>query len=155
MPASHRLRKGRYSTEGGIYLLTSTTANRQPFFADPLLATAAARCFIRPELLKPSALLCWVLMPDHVHWLLQLGPDDDLSAWAQRMKAVSAMEMNRLRGCKESVWQSGFHDRAIRREEDVLPAARYIVANPLRAGLVRRVGDYPYWDAMWLRTDRD
>ena len=37
MPASHRLRKGRYSTEGGIYLLTSTTVNRQPFFADPQL----------------------------------------------------------------------------------------------------------------------
>ena len=28
--------------------------------------------------------------------------------------------------------------------------ARYIVANPLRAGLVERVGDYPYWDAVWL-----
>jgi len=28
--------------------------------------------------------------------------------------------------------------------------ARYIVANPLRAGLVSRVGDYPLWDACWL-----
>jgi hypothetical protein len=32
----------------------------------------------------------------------------------------------------------------------VLNAARYIVANPLRAGLTRRLGDYPLWDAIWL-----
>jgi hypothetical protein len=28
--------------------------------------------------------------------------------------------------------------------------ARYIVANPVRAGLVRRVQDYPLWDALWV-----
>ncbi|MBB5859537.1 hypothetical protein GGR69_001194 [Xanthomonas arboricola] len=28
--------------------------------------------------------------------------------------------------------------------------ARYLIANPLRAGLVARVGDYPFWDAIWL-----
>jgi len=38
----------------------------------------------------------------------------------------------------------------MRKEEDLQALARYIVANPLRAGLVKRVGDYPHWDAMWL-----
>ncbi|MFM2004374.1 MAG: hypothetical protein RLZZ09_29 [Pseudomonadota bacterium] len=28
--------------------------------------------------------------------------------------------------------------------------ARYNVVNPLRAGLVDRIGDYPHWDAAWL-----
>jgi hypothetical protein len=28
--------------------------------------------------------------------------------------------------------------------------ARYVVANPVRAGLVQRVGQYPHWDAIWL-----
>jgi len=32
----------------------------------------------------------------------------------------------------------------------VQATARYIVANPLRAGLVERLGDYPLWDAVWL-----
>jgi putative transposase len=54
-------------------------------------------------------------------------------------------------GCTpHRLWQKGYHDRAIRREEDLLAVARYIVANPLRAGLVKRVGDYPLWDAVWL-----
>ena len=48
------------------------------------------------------------------------------------------------------LWQAGFHDRALRAEVDVRAAARYLVANPLRAGLVVSVGDYPYWNAIWL-----
>jgi hypothetical protein len=28
--------------------------------------------------------------------------------------------------------------------------ARYVVMNPVRAGLVSRVGDYPFWDAAWI-----
>ncbi|MGH8412134.1 MAG: REP-associated tyrosine transposase, partial [Pseudomonas sp.] len=38
----------------------------------------------------------------------------------------------------------------IRRDEDLPAVARYIVANPLRAGLVEKIGDYPLWDAVWL-----
>lgn len=48
------------------------------------------------------------------------------------------------------LWQNGFHDRAIRNESDLLPAARYVIANPIRAGLVSSVCDYPYWNAKWL-----
>jgi hypothetical protein len=33
---------------------------------------------------------------------------------------------------------------------DLQSVARYIVANPLRAGLVKHLGDYPLWDAIWL-----
>ena len=32
----------------------------------------------------------------------------------------------------------------------LIDVARYVIANPKRAGLVERVGDYPYWDAIWL-----
>ena len=49
------------------------------------------------------------------------------------------------------VWAEGFNDRALRLEDDVLFAARYIITNPVRAGLVSRVHDYSYWDAVWLR----
>ena len=48
------------------------------------------------------------------------------------------------------LWQTGFHDHALRREEDLAATARYLIANPLRAGLVQRVGDYPFWDAVWV-----
>ncbi|MNN82247.1 hypothetical protein D3C81_1991650 [compost metagenome] len=53
-------------------------------------------------------------------------------------------------GRKGSLWQQGYHDRALRRDEDLVKLARYVVANPLRAGLVEKLGDYPLWDAIWV-----
>ncbi|GBH14379.1 REP element-mobilizing transposase RayT [Pseudomonas syringae pv. actinidiae] len=38
----------------------------------------------------------------------------------------------------------------MRNEQDMAGLARYIVANPLRAGLVKKLGDYPLWDAIWV-----
>jgi hypothetical protein len=48
------------------------------------------------------------------------------------------------------VWQKGLHDRAIRVDEDIVAIARYIIANPIRAGLVKSIQEYPHWDAIWL-----
>jgi len=45
---------------------------------------------------------------------------------------------------------TSFHYHALRNEESIKAAARYIIANPLRAGLVQRIEDYPLWDALWL-----
>ena len=48
------------------------------------------------------------------------------------------------------LWQRGYYDRAIRSDEDLPSIARYIVGNPIRAGLVTSVGQYPHWDASWI-----
>jgi hypothetical protein len=48
------------------------------------------------------------------------------------------------------LWQRAFYDHALRKDEDVRQIARYIIANPLRRGLVKDVGDYLLWDAAWL-----
>ncbi|MEO7253669.1 MAG: transposase, partial [Casimicrobium sp.] len=75
----------------------------------------------------------------------------DLSKSVSALKRRSASSVNARVGTRgASLWQDGFHDRALRRDEDLLTIARYVVANPLRAGLVQRLGDYPFWDAIWL-----
>jgi REP element-mobilizing transposase RayT len=96
---------------------------------------------------RGSQLLCWVLMPDHLHLLVSLGEAEPLSKLMQRMKALTARQARTAHG---EVWSPGFHDRALRREEDVATVARYVVMNPVRAGLVSRIGDYPYWNAIWI-----
>jgi len=88
-------------------------------------------------------------MPDHWHGLIELH-DGDLSRVVARYKAMVSSSIKRSTGRKSPVWQKSFQDRALRKSDDVKAAARYIVANPLRAGLVARVGDYPYWNATWL-----
>jgi len=58
--------------------------------------------------------------------------------------------INGMRRQSGPVWQKSFYDRAMRTEDDLPALARYIVANPLRAGWVARIGDYSHWDAIWL-----
>ena len=147
----HRaLRKGRVSIAKGVYLVTATTLDRQKLFADFSTGCAAARCFEDARLLGNAKMLAWVLMPDHVHWLLQLGERDDLSTVTNRLKSASARHTNRILRKAGTVWSKAFHDHALRSEDDLQDVARYVVANPLRAGLVTKIGDYPFWDAVWL-----
>ncbi len=95
--------------------------------------------------------LAWVVMPDHFHWLLTLR-SGGLSSLMKQVKGRSAKSINRAAGNIGKIWQGGFHDHALRHDEDLAAIARYIIANPLRAGLVERIGDYPLWDSVWLET---
>lgn len=148
-PASNRLRRGRFSEPGRIYLLTSTTKDRRPIFAD----FSAARCL--PPLLHQAEIenslrsLAWVIMPDHLHWLIELR-DSTLCSLMRRFKSRSRCSLYKQGKVGGPLWQPGYHDQALRRDEDVRDFARYIVCNLLRAGLAERLGDYPHWDAVWL-----
>jgi len=95
-------------------------------------------------------MLAWVLMPDHAHWLVQLAERDSLETVVNRLKSASARAANLPLGRSGPLWERAFYDHALRREEDVISVARYIVANPIRAGLVTRFCDYPFWNAVWL-----
>lgn len=74
----------------------------------------------------------------------------------QQVKGNSAYQIQKIRRewgaipLHQPLWQDGYHDHALRKEEDLQQVARYIVANPLRAKLVADIGDYPLWDAIWL-----
>lgn len=155
-PRGYRaLRAGRCTESGRIYLVTAVTCERQRLFEDWRCAWAAAACLSDPATWDCAQLLCWVLMPDHWHGLLQFEGDGALSSVMQNAKGRAARAVNLARGRGGTVWMPGFHDRALRQERQLLPAARYIVANPLRAGLVDRLGRYPYWDAVWLDAAKD
>jgi hypothetical protein len=72
-----------------------------------------------------------------------------------RFKAVTARsvdERHRVNGC---LWSRGFHDRALRDSESSRLAARYLIGNPLRTGLTDKVGQYPFWNAVWLDADAE
>lgn len=143
------LRKGRFSETGRAYLLTAVTHGRSPVFAHWESACLVAREIQSMEDSSALETLAWVLMPDHLHWLVRLQ-SGTLGAHVRRLKSRSAIAVNSLSNSSGRLWQKGFHDHALRREEDTQTVARYVVANPLRAGLVERLADYPFWNAIWL-----
>ena len=149
LPASHRLRMGRYTEPHRVYLLTTNTIDREPIFRDVRLGRLVVNQFRRAQNFGWANSLAWVVMPDHFHWLIELE-NCSLCNLMRRTKSLIAREVNLASNRIGPLWQQGYHDRALRREEDLVKMARYVVANPLRAGLVERLGDYPLWDAIWL-----
>ena len=143
-PRSHALRIGRYSLEGQIYLVTASTAHRESCFLDFGLARQAVLALREEEIMGRARTLSFVVMPDHLHWLLTLTSTAPLGRVVGSVKSVVA------HAARRPIWQKGFHDHALRKEEDVVGIARYIVRNPVRAGIVTRAGLYPHWDSIWL-----
>lgn len=151
-PHSHALRFGRFSEENRIYVVTSVTHKRELLFLDISLGRIFVKALRHQEATGQARTLAYVVMPDHFHWLLELGAIGTLSGIVRAVKGTSAHGMNARRGTAGRVWQPGFHDRAVRREDDIAAVARYIVANPVRAGLVKSVREYALWDAVWLKN---
>lgn len=144
------LKIGRRSGPGHAYFMTIVTVKRKPLFSD--LYVARCVIFEMRRMHDEGCLdsMAWVLMPDHLHWLFQLGDRYDLNKVIARFKGASARRVNSYLGRSGHAWQRGFYDRALRQNEEPINVARYMVGNPLRAGLVDSVEEYPHWDARWL-----
>ena len=152
-PGHRALRQGRVSLAGHYYVVTTGTYKRQPFFRQWQIGRLVVAEMRRLQAENIVQSLAWVIMPDHVHWLLVLGESMSLSVMVQTFKGRTARRVNQALQRTGKVWQTAFYDHVLRRDEDVRTVARYIVANPLRAGLVAQLGDYPLWDAIWIGED--
>jgi REP element-mobilizing transposase RayT len=148
-PGSAALRRHRLSRDGQIYLVTFVTRERRTLFLQADAAGSCVAALTDERSWQRSRLLAWVLMPDHWHGLIELGARESLSHLVPGLKSCSSRRVRRALPAIGSVWDSGFHDRAVRGEDDVQDLARYVVLNPVRAGLVRRAREYPYWGAVW------
>jgi REP element-mobilizing transposase RayT len=144
------LRKGRWSGAHQAYLITTVTHRRERLFEQPVCARAVIHALRHATEQGFARTHAFVVMPDHLQWLMSLGEEIGLSATVGRVKGTSARCINSvLNRTGLAAWQPGFHDHALRTEENVRGIARYVVANPLRAGLVAQMGDYSWWVAEW------
>tara|TARA_R110001592_G_scaffold36587_1_gene123005 strand:- start:188 stop:643 length:456 start_codon:yes stop_codon:yes gene_type:complete len=145
---TRKLRIGRHSERGRVYLVTICCFQKRPI----LKTFSAGRLVVSvmQAMQTEVSTLSFVVMPDHVHWLIQLDGGRDLSSSVQKLKSLTSRRIHEETSYKKQVWERSFHDRALRRSDGLKQVARYIILNPIRAGLVQRVGDYPLWDCVWL-----
>jgi putative transposase len=81
--------------------------------------------------------------PIHLHLLVYgTSLDADLQAFMIHFKKVTGFEYSKR--FKRRLWQSGYHDRILRDDESTEATARYILENPVRAGLAHQIGEYPF-----------
>jgi len=143
------LRVGRFSQPGTVYLVTTVVKDRLPIFSDIQIARRVVTEMERLHSSNCVHSIAWVVMPDHLHWLFELK-SESLPALMQALKGRSAFEVNKAHDAKILTWQKGYHDHSVRAEEDLVEMARYVVSNPIRAGLVRQRDEYPLWGCEWL-----
>jgi len=83
-------------------------------------------------------LLTWVIMPNHVHVMIETLPGIRLDEVIHSWKSFTAKECNRLLDRTGPFWQEDYFDRFIRDGEHFRKARDYIERNPVKAGLVRK-----------------
>ncbi len=80
-------------------------------------------------------LLCWCVMPNHVHVIVQPYPAFELSDIEHSWKSYTAHQANKLLRRSGEFWQPEPYDHLIRDEEDLEHSIEYVLANPKAAGL--------------------
>jgi REP element-mobilizing transposase RayT len=85
-------------------------------------------------------------MPNHVHLLFT--PHTNVSSLLCSLKGYSARQANRFLGCTgQPFWQDESYDHLVRGGEEFRRIERYILNNPVKAGLAASAGEYPWSSA--------
>ena len=95
---------------------------------------------------KLYRLQAWVIMPNHVHVILQ--PHADLSVVTRWLKGRTSRMANRLLGrTGERFWPDESFDHWIRCDHELNELIDYVENNPVKAGLVQVAEEWPWSSA--------
>jgi putative transposase len=138
---SIRLKDFDYSSSWMVYHLI-IGANQKPFVNSITNQKVV-------EILKSSVklygykLITYCLMPDHLHILVQAEETPkDLRSFVRGFKSFCS------KSCRRYLWQRSFYEHILRKEENVVDVARYILHNPVRKDLVKEYGEYKWLELL-------
>ena len=129
----------RFQKAEALHFITFSCFHRLP-----CLETAAPKDTVEAVLEQTRArhqarIYAYVLMPEHVHLLINEPPSILL---AQFLKAVKQTTSRKLKGDREQFWQDRYFDRNIHGESARSEVIRYIHRNPVKRGLVASPEQY-------------
>ena len=86
----------------------------------------------------------FVVMPDHFHALISVGPMMTIEKAVQFIKGGFSYRMKKELGYPGEIWQRGFSEVTVKGEENLRTHREYIAQNPLRAGLVQEGEEFAW-----------
>nr|WP_205028261.1 transposase [Oleisolibacter albus] len=143
-----------------MFFFTVVTAGRQPVFADPVQVARlrAVTKAVRARL--PFDIVAAVVLPDHLHSLWQLPPEDGnyatrwglIKAGFTRGNGLPDAARGRPARGERGVWQPRYWEHRIRDDRDLSNHLDYIHFNPVRHGLCAAPWEWP-WSSFgkWVR----
>ncbi len=136
----------RFAAKNLPSFVTTNTRERSPIFVPPAACELLIRTIDEVRAENSFLLLALTIMPDHLHLIL-VPSVEPLGRIIQLIKGRFAYAYNQGAGRRGAVWQSRYHERTLRSERALLRAIEYVHQNPVTAGLVVDVGDYPWSSA--------
>ena len=125
------------------YSLTFCTAKRRQIFTQQPIVDLALSQILRAGREREFSVLTYCFMPDHLHLFVEsTSPQGSLEKFVHAAKQYSGFVHAKLTG--RQLWQHSYFDHTLRDDESTRQAVRYILRNPIRAGLVQRVDEYPF-----------
>ena len=135
------------------YFLTFCTAERRRVFVSHDVSDVVLRQILRTASEFDIVVDVHCLMPDHVHLLVEGRSESaNVSKFVHQAKQRTGYLFAQRHGMR--LWQPSFYDHVLRDDDAVLSVARYIIENPVRAGLVRSARDYPFLGAREYTIDQ-
>jgi putative transposase len=129
------------------YFLTFCTHERVPHFTSPAHVELVCEQIQRTCREEDFAGIAYCFMPDHLHLLVEGQREDaDLKRFIRNAKQYSGFHFKQQTGRR--LWQRYGYEHVLREEEDTMKIAYYIIANPVRAGMVSSPADYPHWGSL-------
>ncbi len=140
------MRLERVWAENPIWFVTSCRAKRKKDLSRKTVASILLHEWQSAKFRHGWRIGYYVIMPDHVHFFCanESGSEtlsDMMCAWKQ----WTAKRLIRELGFNAPVWQPRFFDHVLRSEESYAEKWSYVRENPVRANLVLKTEDWPWW----------
>jgi putative transposase len=132
---------------GGCYFFTVVTMNRAPLFNTEARVDILRQAMRERMAKQPFQIDAMVVLPDHLHCIWRLPEEDcDYSSRWREIKKSTSRHISTVtnRRNERLVWQRRFWEHTIRDEDDWRRHVDYIHYNPVKHGLARRPGDWPW-----------
>jgi putative transposase len=130
--------------DGLLYHALNRGNNRAPVFFGPDDFRTFRHALGQTQRRYPFRLYGYCLMTNHFHLLLSPEPGQSVSRILQSLTVAHTWRCHRARATSGHVWQGRFKSPLVQHDDHALPVLRYVEANPLRAGMVRDLADYPW-----------
>lgn len=136
-----------WELEGSVYFITFRTWEKLELTSKARQIVLDACLFFDRQRYTTYTL---VIMPDHIHWLMQPLPKSDREYWnlgsiVHSIKSYSSKQVGKTMNHIGIVWQDERYDRIIRDEREFIETWDYIRNNPVKANLSTSPEHYPFF----------
>jgi putative transposase len=126
-----------------FYFVTLCCFERREIFSESSICYSLLELLCSESASRAFAIQAYCIMPDHVHFLAEgLLVSSDFENFVKAIKIKSSRAYSHTG--KQPLWQKKYFDHILRSNEHIEPVAYYIWMNPVRKGLSRTVGEYPF-----------